>query len=71
MSKKPGASTPIGATIRKERIDRGWSQTVLGEQAGVSRPTIARVEAGSDVSTATLSKIAGALGLKVELEPGE
>lgn len=39
----------------------------LGEKAGVSRPTVARVEADNDVNTATIAKIAQALGLKLEL----
>jgi transcriptional regulator with XRE-family HTH domain len=43
----------------------------LGEKAGLSRPTIARVEAGHDVTTATIAKIAQALALKLELtDPG-
>ena len=41
----------------------------LAERAGVSRPTIARAETGQDISTATLSKIARALQLTVELGP--
>ncbi|EYT49210.1 XRE family transcriptional regulator, partial [Dietzia sp. UCD-THP] len=35
----------------------------------VSRPTVARVETGEDVSTATLSKIAAELGLALKVEP--
>ncbi|WP_312028488.1 helix-turn-helix domain-containing protein [Cellulosimicrobium composti] len=35
--------------------------------AGLSRPTIARVESDNDVSTATIGKIARALGLTLEL----
>lgn len=31
--------------------------------AGVSRPTVARIEAGQDVSTHSLAKVAGKLGL--------
>lgn len=57
----------FGATIREARNERGWSQTELGEKSGLSRPTIARVESDSDVTTATLAKIAGALGLTLEL----
>ena len=36
--------------------------------AALSRPTIARVESDSDVTTATLGKIAEALGLTLELK---
>ncbi|WP_448811921.1 helix-turn-helix transcriptional regulator [Agromyces bauzanensis] len=54
--------------ICEARKKRGWSQSELGEKAGVSRPTIARVEANNDVTTATIAKIAQALGLTLELK---
>lgn len=57
----------FGDVIREARKKQGWSQGELGEKAGVSRPTIARVEANNDVTTATIAKIAQALGLKLEL----
>ncbi len=57
----------FGQAIRDARKKRGWSQAELGEKSGVSRPTIARVEANNDVTTATIAKIAQALGLKLEL----
>lgn len=58
----------FGDVIREARKKQGWSQVDLGEKAGVSRPTIARVEANNDVTTATIAKIAQALGLKLELK---
>lgn len=58
----------LGDTIRDARKKHGWSQTELGEKSGVSRPTIARVEANNDVMTATVAKIAAALGLTLELK---
>lgn len=58
----------FGEIIRTARKGRGWSQTELGKRSGLSRPTIARVEASSDVTTATLAKIAVALGLTLELK---
>ena len=57
----------FGDVIREARNKQGWSQGELGEKAGVSRPTIARVEANNDVTTATIAKVAQALGLKLEL----
>jgi transcriptional regulator with XRE-family HTH domain len=57
----------FGDVIREARKRQGWSQGELGEKAGVSRPTIARVEANNDVTTATIAKVAEALGLKLEL----
>lgn len=59
----------LGIAISMARRARGWAQADLAEHAGISRPTVARAEAGHDISTATLSKIAAALELTVELEP--
>jgi transcriptional regulator with XRE-family HTH domain len=61
----------FGEVIREARKKQGWSQTELGENSGVSRPTIARVEANNDVTTATIAKLAQALGLKLELRDGD
>lgn len=60
----------FGDVIRKARKKHGWSQGELGEKSGLSRPTIARVEANNDVTTATIAKVAQALGLKLELRDG-
>lgn len=62
-----GEQQGFGDVIREARKKQGWSQAELGEKSGVSRPTIARVEANNDVTTATISKVAQALGLKLEL----
>lgn len=59
----------FGAQIRAARLERGWTQQEIADAAGVSRPTVARLEAGEDVSTATLEKIAGALGMGLRLGP--
>ncbi|MDE8649484.1 helix-turn-helix transcriptional regulator [Rhodococcus qingshengii] len=59
----------VGDAVRDARRERGWSQTQLGEEAGVSRPTIARIERGDDVSVATLAKVTAAVGLTVKIEP--
>lgn len=57
----------FGDDIRAARDQRGWTQEELAQKAGVSRPTIARVERGDDVSTANLAKVADALGLQIRL----
>lgn len=57
----------IAAKIHKARVSLDWTQQELAERARVSRPSVARIERGDDVSTATLEKVAAALGLKVEL----
>lgn len=58
----------IAQQIRDARTARGWSQEDLAAQAGLSRPSIARIERGDDVSTATLSKVAVVLGLTIRVE---
>ncbi|SEN91574.1 helix-turn-helix domain-containing protein [Cryobacterium luteum] len=60
--------TGFGDVIREARKKKRWSQAELGEKSGLSRPTIARVEANNDVTTATIAKIAQALGLALELK---
>jgi len=68
MDSTHGGPLPeFGKVIRDARDARGWSQDELGRRASLSRPTIARVERGDDISTATLAKIAAVLGLKFEL----
>jgi len=67
MSRPPGEAKGLGKAIQRARLGQSWSQTELAAKAGVSRPTVARVEAGDDVSTATLEKVAAALGLAIEL----
>ncbi|MBP3978496.1 helix-turn-helix transcriptional regulator [Microbacterium sp. BLY] len=63
----PGELPDFGKIIRDARVARGWSQEELGRRAELSRPTIARVERGDDISTATLAKIAAVLGLTLEM----
>lgn len=70
MSRQPRAAVGLGTRIREARNMLGWSPTVLSEKAGLSRPTIARVELGNDISTATLVKVAAALGMRVDLNGG-
>lgn len=57
----------IARSVQKARTARGWTQSDLAYQSGLSRPSIARIEAGKDISTATLVKAATALGLKVKV----
>lgn len=61
----------IAARVRAARNARAWSQNDLAERASVSRPSIARIEAGEYVSTATLSKVADALSLVLRLATAE
>lgn len=57
----------IALQVRAARADLGWTQVHLAEKAGVSRPSIVRLESGEDVSTDTLGKISVALGRKLML----
>jgi transcriptional regulator with XRE-family HTH domain len=54
----------IGARIRTERLERGWSLTALAERSGVSRAMINKVERGESSPTASLlGRLSGAFGL--------
>lgn len=68
MSRKPNPTRGIGKDIREARESLDWSQDKLASEAGVSRPTIARLETGGNISTGTLGKIAKALGKRLRIE---
>ena len=68
MTESPQSLSGVGSAVRDARRERKWSQTKLGHEAGVSRPTIARIERGDDVSVATLGKVTAAVGLTVRIE---
>jgi transcriptional regulator with XRE-family HTH domain len=56
----------IGHNIRRLREQKGWNQTELGFHADASPSIISLIENGKrNPSTATLAKIAGALGVEV------
>jgi len=52
----------VGAQIRKARQEASLTQDALARLAGVSRPTVARVEAGMDVSASSIEKMAAVFG---------
>lgn len=58
------------AAIFLAREDMGWSQAELAERANVPRSTVSRTEKGKNVSIATLTKLAAAMGktLKIQIE---
>lgn len=68
MSMGEATQHSFGDVIREARKRQRWSQAELGEKSGLSRPTIARIEANNDVTTATIAKVAQALGLTFELK---
>lgn len=65
MSREPNSALGVGQDIRVARRALGWSQTELANRAQVSRPTIARVETGVNISTGMLEKVAKALGKRL------
>nr|WP_091500641.1 helix-turn-helix transcriptional regulator [Microbacterium sp. cf332] len=58
----------IAQRVREARLAAQMSQNELADRAEVSRPSVARVERGDDVNTATLGKIATTLGLALQLK---
>ena len=67
MSRSPNPTKGVGQEIRDARRALGWSQTELANRAHVSRPTVARVETGANISTGTLEKVAQALGKRLRV----
>ncbi|MBF1680312.1 MAG: helix-turn-helix transcriptional regulator [Rothia sp.] len=67
MSRVPNPAHGVGQDIRIARRALGWSQTELANRAQVSRPTIARVETGVNISTGTLEKVVKALGKRLHI----
>lgn len=58
----------LGVRLSQRRIERGLSQAVLADQAGVSKRTVERMEAGATTQTATLIRILRVLQLLDRLE---
>lgn len=54
-----------GETIRKARLERGWSQAQLARIAGTSQQTVARLELGQNERSGALSNILRLLNLNV------
>ena len=56
----------VGLRIRELRANRGLTQLRLAERSGISRPSVANVEAGrQNVSLRQLCALAAALGVGV------
>ena len=53
----------VGARIAELRRSRSRSQNDLAASAGINRVTLARIEAGANVSLEVLARIARALGV--------
>lgn len=53
----------IGLRIAQYRIEQGLTQAYLAEEAGISKRTVERIEAGQSTQTSTLVRIFRILGL--------
>ena len=60
--------TELGGRLARRRIELGLAQAALAEQAGVSKRTVERVEAGATAQTVTLIRILRVLELLDRLE---
>ncbi len=59
----------IAVVLRWTRLDAGLTQAQLAGRAGVSQQQVAKLERpGANPSVATLRKIAGALGVRLQLD---
>jgi transcriptional regulator with XRE-family HTH domain len=62
-----GVQRRVGVRVRELRAGRGLTQLRLAERSGISRPSVANVEAGrQNVSLRQLCALASALGVTVE-----
>jgi transcriptional regulator with XRE-family HTH domain len=59
----------FGAAVRAARKERGWSQSELASWLGVSRPTVAALEAGGPVAMPTAMRALALLGRKAVIAP--
>ncbi|MFE9021249.1 helix-turn-helix domain-containing protein [Streptomyces sp. NPDC007808] len=63
----PAAVPPVGARIRRARLERGTSLRALAREIGVSASLVSQIENGkSQPSVSTLYAITTALGISVE-----
>jgi HTH-type transcriptional regulator/antitoxin HipB len=60
----------IGNLIRRTRKQRGWSQTRLGEKAGLRQETISLIETGNPATKLdTIFAVLAALDLEFQIGP--
>jgi HTH-type transcriptional regulator/antitoxin HipB len=58
----------LGAVVRSEREDRGWSQQELADAAGVSKRWLVAVEAGkAGAEVGLVLRTLAALGVEVDV----
>ena len=58
----------VALLLTSYRVEHGLTQTGLAELLGMHQPAIARLEAGThEPSLATLARMSGALGIKLDV----
>lgn len=55
--------TELGERISRARIERQFTQAVMAEQAGVSKRTVERIEAGASTQLSSVLRVLRVLGL--------
>ncbi|MCO4761993.1 MAG: helix-turn-helix transcriptional regulator [Myxococcales bacterium] len=60
--------TEIGSRIRRHRLDRNLTQAVLAAEAGVSLPTLQRIERGASVQWVSILRILRGLSMLSHIE---
>jgi transcriptional regulator with XRE-family HTH domain len=58
----------LGARLRRQRLELNRTQAALAHEAGVSKSTVERLEAGESVQLSSLVRVLRALGLSERLE---
>lgn len=58
----------LGGRLRRHRLERNATQAALAHEAGVSKSTVERLEAGESVQLSNLIRVLRALGLSERLE---
>lgn len=75
MSDKPSLKERLidgrAKSIRSARLERGWSQAKLAEEAGTSQQTVDRIERGQTLHSRALDDVMDVLGLQRARRPDE
>ena len=58
----------VGRRLNRRRLDMEWTQAELAKQAGVSKRTVERLEAGNSVNLLSFVRLLRALDLLAGLE---
>ncbi|MDO8795212.1 MAG: helix-turn-helix transcriptional regulator [Vicinamibacterales bacterium] len=56
----------LGATVRRLRVERGWTQDVMADRSGLHRAHIGEIERGeTNVTLQTLKTLADTLNVRI------